>query len=247
MTYKENSQEKYGTNDATNKSGKFIPQIETNLRKRQVIVPEAIYKASGINFMGKRIKSLLFSNDIPIICNTNAQAIMAVYPFTPELKIINAICEVASVPVFVGIGGAVTNGYRSLNIGMQAELMGAKGVVVNAPMANETIKQISEVLDVPVIATVLSLKDDIEGKVNAGARVLNVAGGTKTPELIKLCRKLLGDEFPIIATGGHSEEHILETIDAGANAITYTPQSSSEIFSEVMNSYREKMRKYSKI
>ena len=146
---------------------------------------------------------------------------MAVYPFTPELKIINAICEVASVPVFVGIGGAVTNGYRSLNIGMQAELLGAKGVVVNAPMANETIKRISEVLDVPVIATVLSLKDDIEGKVKAGARVLNVAGGKRTPELIELCRKIVGEEYPIIATGGHTDEHILGTIEDGANAITY--------------------------
>lgn len=228
--------------EQSNKKEKLIPKIETNLRKRQVLIPEVIYRSSGINFMGKRIKSLLFSNDLPIICNTNAQAIMAVYPFTPELKIINAICEVASVPVFVGIGGAVTNGYRSLNIGMQAELLGAKGVVVNAPMANETIKRISEVLDVPVIATVLSLKDDIEGKVKAGARVLNVAGGKRTPELIELCRKIVGEEYPIIATGGHTDEHILETIEAGANAITYTPQSSSEIFSEVMNGYREKMR-----
>lgn len=228
--------------EQSNKKDKLIPKIETNLRKRQVLIPEVIYRASGIIFMGKRVKSLLFSNDLPIICNTNAQAIMAVYPFTPELKIINAICEVASVPVFVGIGGAVTNGYRSLNIGMQAELLGAKGVVVNAPMANETIKRISEVLDVPVIATVLSLKDDIEGKVKAGARVLNVAGGKRTPELIELCRKIVGEEYPIIATGGHTDEHILETIEAGANAITYTPQSSSEIFSEVMNGYREKMR-----
>lgn len=228
--------------EQSNKKDKLIPKIETNLRKRQVLIPEGIYRASGINFMGKRVKSLLFSNDLPIICNTNAQAIMAVYPFTPELKIINAICEVASVPVFVGIGGAVTNGYRSLNIGMQAELLGAKGVVVNAPMANETIKKISEVLDVPVIATVLSLKDDIEGKVKAGARILNVAGGKRTPELIELCRKIVGEEYPIIATGGHTDEHILETIEAGANAITYTPQSSSEIFSEVMNGYREKMR-----
>lgn len=113
---------------------KFVPSIETELRRRQVSVPEVTYRASGINFMGKRIKSLIFTNDIPIIVNNNAQAIMSVYPFTPQLKIVSAIMEVASVPVFVGIGGGTTSGLRTVNIGLQAELLGASGVVVNAPM-----------------------------------------------------------------------------------------------------------------
>lgn len=228
------------------KKKKFVPSIETELRRRQVSVPEVTYRASGINFMGKRIKSLMFTNDIPIIVNNNAQAIMSVYPFTPQLKIVSAIMEVASVPVFVGIGGGTTSGLRAVNIGMQAELMGASGVVVNAPMTNENIKQISDVLDIAVIATVITKYDDIKGKVDAGARVLNIAGGKNTAELVKYTRKILGDEFPIIATGGHSDEHILETIEAGANAITYTPQSSSDIFSEVMDAYRKNMREKDK-
>ena len=228
------------------KKKKFVPSIETELRRRQVSVPEVTYRASGINFMGKRIKSLMFTNDIPIIVNNNAQAIMSVYPFTPQLKIVSAIMEVASVPVFVGIGGGTTSGLRAVNIGMQAELMGASGVVVNAPMTNENIKQISDVLDIAVIATVITKYDDIKGKVDAGARVLNIAGGKNTAELVKYTRKILGNEFPIIATGGHSDEHILETIEAGANAITYTPQSSSDIFSEVMDVYRKNMREKDK-
>lgn len=224
-----------------NKTKKFVPYIQTELRRRQVSVPEVTYRASGINFNGKRIKSLLFTNDIAILCNNNAQAIMSVYPFTPQLKIVTAVCETATVPVFVGVGGGTTNGVRSLNIAIQAELLGALGVVVNAPMSNENIKLISESLDIPVIATIISLNDDILGKVNAGARVLNIAGGYHTTELIKKCREVLGEEFPIIATGGHTDEHILETISAGANAITYTPLSSSEIFSEVMDNYRDQM------
>lgn len=226
----------------SDKKKKFVPSIETELRRRQVSVPEVIYRASGINFMGKRIKSLIFTNDIPIIVNNNAQAVMSVYPFTPQLKIVSAIMEVASMPVFVGIGGGTTSGLRSVNIGLQAELMGATGVVVNAPMTNENISMISKALDIAVIATVISRYDDIEGKVAAGARVLNIAGGKNTAELVRYTRKLLGDEFPIIATGGHTDEHILETIEAGANAITYTPKSSSDIFSDVMDTYRENKR-----
>lgn len=38
------------------KKKKFVPSIETELRRRQVSVPEVIYRASGINFNGKEDK-----------------------------------------------------------------------------------------------------------------------------------------------------------------------------------------------
>jgi hypothetical protein len=43
---------------------------------------------------------------------------------------------------------------------------------------------------------------------------------------------------PIIATGGPTDEDILTTIRAGANAITYTPPSSGELFARSMERYR---------
>ena len=45
-------------------------------------------------------------------------------------------------------------------------------------------------------------------------------------------------EFLIIATGGKDGESILETIKAGANAISYTPPSSSDVFCSMMDTYR---------
>ena len=54
------------------KDKKFIPIIESKLRKRIVEVPKEIYEASGINIFGKRIKSLIFSTDVAIIKNSNA-------------------------------------------------------------------------------------------------------------------------------------------------------------------------------
>ncbi|MDU6064335.1 MAG: hydrolase, partial [Anaerococcus sp.] len=50
---------------------------------------------------------------------------------------------------------------------------------------------------------------------------------------------LIGDEFPIIATGGKKPESILQTIEAGANAISYTAPSSAEVFEEMMDRYRK--------
>lgn len=220
---------------------KFVPEVKSQLRSRIIEVPPAIYRASGIKILGTRIKSLLFTTDVAIIKNTNAHSIIAVYPFTPQLVITQAILEVATVPVFVGVGGGQTTGKRSVNIALQAELMGAHGVVVNAPTANEVIAQMKERIDIPIIATVVSEFDDYKGKIQAGASILNISGGPKTTSLVKMIRDELGKEFPIIATGGPTEESIMGTIEAGANAITYTPPSSGDIFAGVMERYRVDM------
>lgn len=218
---------------------KFVPEIKSRLRSRIIEVPSVIYKASGIKVLGTRIKSLLFSTDVAIIKNTNANSIIAVYPFTPQLSITQAILEVAPVPVFVGVGGGITTGPRSINIALQAELMGAYGVVVNSPTPSDVIKEIYETIDIPIIVTVSTENDDYRGKLRAGASILNVSGGPKTTEIIKKIRVEYGKELPIIATGGPSDESILRTIEAGANAITYTPPCTADIFTEVMNKYRE--------
>lgn len=229
----------YEPEAGSEKKKKYMPTIDTRLRHRSVIVPEVIYRCSGISIMGKRIKSILFTTDIAVIRNNNADAIFAVYPFTPEATIMSAITEAASVPVFTGIGGGTTSGKRSVMLGLQAELLGAYGVVVNAPMRNEDIHAISQVVDVPVIATVSSPLNDIQGKVDAGASIINVSGGKATADLVRKVRDLLGPEFPIMASGGHEEQNILNTIEAGANAITYTAPSSADIFKTVMVGYRE--------
>ena len=43
----------------------------------------------------------------------------------------------------------------------------------------------------------------------------------------------------IIATGGPTEESILRTIRAGANAVAYTLPVTGALFSQIMNRYRE--------
>ncbi|WP_409228517.1 hydrolase [Gudongella sp. SC589] len=217
---------------------KYVPEIKSALRSRSVVVPEVIYRASGIKILGTRIKSLLFSTDVAIIKNNNANSIIAVYPFTPQLSITHAILEVASVPVFVGVGGGLTSGPRSIQIALQAELLGAYGVVVNAPTKNEVIREMKSVIDIPIVATVASLEDDYLGKLDAGVSILNVSGGHNTSEMVMEIRSRVGKEVPIIATGGPTDASILSTIDAGANAITYTPPSSSDIFTDVMKTYR---------
>lgn len=225
-----------------NNNKKYVPEVKSTLRSKIIEVPKAIYGASGITILGNRIKSLIFTTDVAIIRNNNAGSIIAVYPFTPQLAIIDPILQAAAVPVFVGVGGGLTTGNRSIGIALQAELMGAYGVVVNAPIKNEVIKEMKETIDIPIIATIGSLYDDYEKKIEAGASILNISGGPNTIEIIKHIRENFSKEFPIIATGGRTEESIIETIAAGANAIIYTPPSTAELFAEVMKKYRSKKR-----
>jgi len=215
----------------------FVPEIQGNLRKHIIKVPDAIYKVSGIKIFGKRIKSLVFSTDVAIIKNCNADAVIAVYPFTPQPVITHAIITASDVPVFSGVGGGTTTGKRVINLAMDAEFQGAMGVVVNAPTTNEIIRALRDRIDIPVVVTVVSEKTDIEARINAGAAILNVSGASKTAEIVRMIRQKY-PEMPIIATGGPTEEDILRTIKAGANAITFTPPSNGEIFKDIMIRYR---------
>lgn len=219
-------------------SKRSSPGLASELRKNSIAVPEIIYQCTGINIMGTRIKSAIFTTDVAIIANNNAQAILCVYPFTPQLNITTAILNLARCPVFVGVGGGTTSGQRCISLALQAELLGAYGVVVNAPMGLEMIRELKNAVDIPVIATIGSDKDDFGGKIRAGADILNVSGAAKTPELVRLIREEVGESYPIMATGGPTEESILRTINAGANTITYTPPTSGEIFHQLMNKYR---------
>ena len=221
------------------KQGKNIPEIKGTLRKHVVEVPKVIRECSGIKIFGKRIKSLLFSTDVAIIKNTNADAVIAVYPFTPQPLITQALVMAADIPVFCGVGGGITQGKRVVNLALDAEYKGAMGVVVNAPTSNEIIKHIRETIDIPVIVTVISEDEDISKRIESGATILNVSGGKNTAKIVRNIRKLY-PEFPVIATGGPCEETIKETIEAGANAITFTPPTSASIMGELMDEYRKR-------
>lgn len=225
---------------------KEIPRITGTLRAKSLKIPEVIYKAKGMVVLGRRIKSVVFTTDVAIIRNCNADAVLAVYPFTPQQVISEAIINAASIPVFCGVGGGVTNGYRSAMISMDAEAQGAYGVVVNVPMSNSNVKLISKVIDIPIIATVISADSDIQARLDAGASILNVSAGKNTAEVVRKIREDF-PKVPIIATGGNNDESIQETIDAGANSISWTPPSSAKIFGGIMDSYRngdiEKLKK----
>ena len=170
------------------KESKFLPEIKGTLRNHVVEVPPIIRQCGGIKIFGKRIKSLLFTTDVAIIRNTNADAIIAVYPFTPQPLITQALIMAADVPVFCGVGGGITQGKRVINLALDAEFKGAMGVVLNSPTKDEIIKKVRSTIDIPVVVTVVSEKDDIAKRIEAGATIINVSGGADTPKIVKKIR-----------------------------------------------------------
>ena len=217
---------------------KQIPTpIEGTYRKTALKVPEAIYRCSGIVVFGKRIKSLVFSTDLAIIKNTNADAIIAVYPFTPQPVITQALLTSADVPVFVGVGGGLTKGNRMVHMAVFAEMQGATGVVANHPTSLEHLKTVAKTVDIPLISTVVRPDTDFAARIEAGVSIFNVSAAGDTPSIVAEIRSLYPN-MPIIATGGPTDDSIAATIAAGANAITWTPPSSADIFRGIMDRYR---------
>ena len=216
---------------------KKIPQIESRLRHNILEMPKSAYKASGILIYGKRIKTLVFTTDIAIIRNCDADAVLAVYPFTPQQIIADSIIKAADMPVFCGVGGGITNGMRTVNLAKDAEHSGAMGVVMNAPISNDNIRMVFDEIDAPIVVTIASENTDIAARLEAGVSILNVACGKDTPDVVRRIRQQFPD-VPIMASGGNTEESIAQTIEAGANAITYTPPSTYDLFKEIMVKYR---------
>ena len=222
----------------TEKPIKKIPEVVSPLRSSIIEMPDIIRKASGIVIYGKRIKSIVYSLDVSLIANTDADAILCVYPFTPNTQILNAVSLVAKAPILVGVGGGLTQGERSARLASHAEENNATAIVLNGPVTVETTEMVRRYVDIPIIYTVIDKSRPLQPYIDAGVNIFNVSGGKDTVELVKWVREQY-PEIPIIASGGKSDKSIEDTINAGANAITYTAYGMMEqYFHEKMETYR---------
>ena len=129
------------------------PNIDSRLR-HILRMPQEIYQASGIIVNGRRLKSFVFTTDLAIIRNCDADAVFAVYPFTPQQAISDAIIKYSYVPVFCGVGGGTTRGLRTVQLARDVESQGAMGVVVNVPTSGLVISRMRRTIDIPIVVTV---------------------------------------------------------------------------------------------
>ena len=214
--------------------------IEGRLRKAPLRVPDLYEQCGGFTLFGRRIRSLIYSTDVAVIRNSNADAVFAVYPFTAQPAITQALLTVAEAPLFVGVGGGTTTGRRAAELAAVSEMQGAAGVVLNSPATTEMVAQIATTVDIPVVATITAFDDAAAEKVYAGARIVNVAAGRNTAKVIAELRAAFPN-LPIIATGGHDATTAQATVAAGANALIWAPPSVIQLQKDMMTRYRAGM------
>ena len=78
-------------------------------------------------------------------------------------------------------------------------------------------------------------------KIKASASILNISGGADTPEIVRKIRETIRDPHHR-NRWAYRREHP-KTIEAGANAISYTPPSNGDLFRIKMDKYRETAKK----
>ena len=99
------------------------------------------------------------------------------------------------------MGGGTTTGPRVIQLAMMAEMQGAAGVVLNAPAPPSTVYDVARITNTPVIATVLTCDDELDEKIEAGASIINVAAGRRTPDVVQQIRQR-HPSIPLLASGG---------------------------------------------
>jgi len=200
-------------------------------------VPAVIREAPGVFLQGRRIRSLVFSTDLAVICHCNADAVLAVYPFTCQPAITQALVAASQRPVLNGVGGSITHGERCVEVALHSEMQGVAAVVVNTSIPVETVSALTERLNVPVVVTVCADDAQAVRQIAAGADMVNVAAGAATAAVVEALRARYS-ELPIIATGGPTEASVAATIAAGADAISWTPPDIRELERAVMEKAR---------
>ncbi|MFT8639103.1 MAG: dioxygenase [Bifidobacterium sp.] len=229
--------EQHSATPSVSRTTKGTANVEGRLTSPVARVPESTASAGGITIKGHTIKTFAYTTDAAVIRNTNADAILAVYPFTGEPVITQALLIVAQQPVFVGVGGGTTTGTRVVELAMVAEMQGAAGVVINSPAPAETVEAAMNSIDIPVIATVTADDEITEEKILAGAAIINVAAGANTTSVVRGIRAH-HPEIPILASCGSTDINIASTLEAGADALTWTPPSAQLLQTQMMARYR---------
>ena len=205
--------------------------------EKVLAVPAGVAKAPGIAMQGRRIRSLVFSTDLAVICHCNADAVLAVYPFTCHPAITQALVSASQRPVLCGVGGSITQGERCIEVALHSEMQGVAAVVVNTSIPLDTLKGLVERVTVPVVVTVCAADEVAQSQIEAGVAMVNVAAGARTAEVVAALRGRY-PELPIIATGGPTDASVEATVAAGADAVSWTPPDIRQLERAVMEKAR---------
>lgn len=219
--------------------------FQTKNHGKALSTPQIINQyCEGLSMNGSKLKSFLFSTDMALIENNDADAVLAVYPFPPSPKIMKTLIDFSEKPVICGVGGGTTKGKKSLEMAMYAQDAGAAGIIVNIPFENRDLERIRKRISIPIVSSIATADfKTLKNRINAGVDIFHVTAGRNTSEIVKGISSLFPN-FPVMATGGNSFLSIQDSISSGANAIVLTPPSNKDLFSAAMEKYRKGIKRF---
>lgn len=204
----------------------------------EILVPKVAWDAPGIMVGDQMVRTFVFTTDVAVVCNCDADAVLAVYPFIGQPVIAESLLHAAGRPVFTGAGGSMTPPERSIKLALRMRKMGISGVVVNMTFKEDAIPAMHNQLQgVPLVLSVCELNDETYDRIAAGASIANVAAGRDTAHVVAQIRANF-PSLPIMASGGPTDASIAATIEAGANAVTWTPPNIQQMEHELMERSR---------
>ena len=158
---------------------KTSPNVESRLRHNILKMPQEVYAASGIVINGRRLKSFVFTTDLAIIRNCDADAVFAVYPFTPQQAIsvvlnspisdlnLLAVSRVVDIPVIITVTKENTNIQSRIDSGAS---------ILNVACSTDTPRVVAKIReqfpDVPIIASGGKTGESISATIAAGANAI---------------------------------------------------------------------------
>lgn len=229
----------------TNWFGNTFPFLKSN--RTVLSTPKIIQeKCQGIKLGIHQVRSLIFTTDIALIEHSDTDAILAVYPFPPSLKIMKGLIEFSSKPVICGIGGGLTKGKIAIDMALQAQQLEAAAVIVNQPFKNRDIELVKKNISIPLISSISDPTIGLAERINAGADIIHITGGKNTGLHLEKAQSIIPGT-PLLATGGKTIQNLQTVIASGAHGIVLTPPSTGELFFPIMEEYRKGIKFWQKI
>src|SRR5690606_8832915 len=118
----------------------YPKKVEKSLKTPSIITEER----EALLLNNQSIKSILLSNDLALIENNDCDAILAVYPFSAEKKIMESLINFGYKPVICGVGGVRTQGRTSVDLCVFVEKYVASAVIAKQPFKAKAIAKIKQ-------------------------------------------------------------------------------------------------------
>ena len=205
---------------------KFVPEIMGELRSTPWRCPRSSPQCSGIRIfgIGSSRWCLHRRGHHPQHQRRRGDRGLSLHP---QPAITQALMTLSEKLVFAG-WAAGSPPATVVSLAIQAEYQGAMGVVVNAPPRTRPCRCPARGGHPHCGDRGIGERGHPGPAGRRGQHPQRVRAG-KTARIVAAIREKL-PTVAILATGGPTEATIAETIQAGANAISYTPPTSAELF-----------------